>query len=110
MIFKHIISLVLVMKLVTILVHGIIENNIKNGRVMDMDILLRFRIAHISYTHIIFLLKSDYEYGYRTIMGYYAAGHEYRVNIYSNPNIHYGGYPTGIVDLSNNARFIAANR
>merc|ERR1712126_754347 len=47
--------------------------------------------------------------GYRTIMGYSAAGHRIRVNYY-NPNVLYEGFPTGIANLSNNAKLITGNR
>ena len=50
--------------------------------------------------------------GYRTILAYYSEGHNERVNYYSNPNVNFPGTgtPTGVADLSDNARVITDNR
>jgi len=50
--------------------------------------------------------------GYRTIMAYFADGHYNRVNYYSNPNVNYPGTgtPTGVADVSDNARVFVENR
>jgi len=50
--------------------------------------------------------------GYRTIMAYFVDGHYNRVNYYSNPNVNYPGTgtPTGVADLSDNARVFVENR
>ena len=49
--------------------------------------------------------------GYRTILGYYADGHDTRVNYYSNPAIIFPltGTPTGVVGVSNNAAVLMKN-
>ncbi len=50
--------------------------------------------------------------GVRTIMAYYASGHSYRVNYWSNPNINYPSTKTstGVSELSDNARVWQQNR
>lgn len=50
--------------------------------------------------------------GYRTILAYNANGHSTRVNYYSNPNVVYKatGTPTGIAEVSDNARLLVQNR
>jgi len=60
------------------------------------------------YGHLI--ESNDGSYGYRTILAYYSPGHSTRVNHYSNPDVFFKGFPTGIKDVSNNARLITANR
>ena len=59
---------------------------------------------------MIFSHKANSDSGYRTIMAYSAPGHRTRVNYYSSPNIVYEGFPTGVANVSNNARLITANR
>ena len=50
--------------------------------------------------------------GFRTILAYSATGHSTRVNYYSNPSVilPLSQTPTGVVDLSDNARVITQNR
>merc|ERR1719312_2042172 len=50
--------------------------------------------------------------GYRTILAFHTRGHDKRVNHYSNPNVLYPETktPTGVRDLSDNARVITVNR
>ena len=45
-------------------------------------------------------------------MAYFVDGHYNKVNYYSNPNVNYPGTgtPTGVADLSDNARVIGENR
>ena len=48
----------------------------------------------------------------RTILAYYAPGHDDRVNYYSNPNVIHPltGTPTGVAGVSNNAAVLLHNR
>jgi len=64
------------------------------------------------YAHLILPTGSSKYSGYRTILGYNADGHRYRKNYYSNPDVIFPttGTPTGVTDLSNNARLISSNR
>jgi hypothetical protein len=61
------------------------------------------------YGHLI--EKGSAATGYRTILAYYAEGHYYRVNYYSNPAVTYAetGTPTGTAE-SNNAALLTRNR
>ena len=45
-------------------------------------------------------------------MAYFVDGHYNRVNYYSNPNVNFPGTgtPTGVADLSDNARVFVENR
>merc|ERR1719312_1387233 len=65
-----------------------------------------------NYGHLILPTGNSELSGYRTIMGYKAFGHRFRVNYYSNPNIIFPttGTATGGVGLSNNAKVISENR
>ena len=45
-------------------------------------------------------------------MAYYTSGHSGRVNYWSNPGVIYPvtGTPTGVTDVSDNARLLTENR
>jgi len=64
------------------------------------------------YAHLIQPTGDSKYSGYRTILGYFNDGHYYRMNYYSNPDVIFPttGTPTGVTDVSNNARLITANR
>ena len=69
----------------------------------------RFSYGH---GHLITPTGASKYSGYRTIMAYFADGHYERVNYYSNPNVNYPGTgtPTGVADVSDNARVFVENR
>ena len=68
--------------------------------------------SYFSYGHGHHIEQGSSFTGYRTILAYYASGHSTRVNYYSNPSVDYPvtKTPTGVTDLSNNARVITENR
>ena len=57
--------------------------------------------AEFSYGHAHLIEQGIASTGYRTILGYYAAGHAERVNYYSNPSVNFPvtGTPTGVVGI-----------
>ena len=68
--------------------------------------------TYFSYGHGHHIEQGDASHGYRTIMAYWAPNHHVIANYYSNPSVDFPitQTPTGVADVSNNARVITENR